>query len=113
MAGIEDFFTPGARNDQAPDPAAQFTSFLEDPRARAGLLQAGLSLMGPQPWGQGPSGAVASAIGGAGEAIGREEEAQQQAAEAQSKIQSRSDAASAREEKLAQGQAEIERKIQA
>src|SRR5215475_15422462 len=111
MAGIEDFFTPGARNDQAPDPTQQFMGFLEDPRARAGLLQAGLSLMGPQPWGQGPSGAVATAIGSAGEGIRSEEEQQQQEAEARSKIESRSSAASAREDKLNLQQQEIDRKI--
>lgn len=52
MAGPMDFFSPGEWQDP-----------LADPNARAALLQTGIALMQPSPWGQTGLGAVGNAIG--------------------------------------------------
>lgn len=60
MPGPEDFFSQG-----------EWSNPLQDPRARAALLQTGLQLLQPAGWGQSPTGAVASAIGSGAEAVQR------------------------------------------
>jgi hypothetical protein len=113
MAGILDFFSPRARNDEQPDPTAQFQGFLEDPRGRAALLQAGLSLMGGRSWGDTPTSQIGRAIGSAGEGIRAQEADVQQEAEATSKIQGREATAASRDARLAQGETALGIKQQA
>lgn len=98
----EDYFEPKprGRRQPAPDPSAQFQGFLEDPRGRAALLQAGLSLLGGRQWGETGLSSAAKAIGSAGEAVRSTEEEQRVAEEASSRVRARGSAAGARAQKL-------------
>lgn len=60
MPGPEDFFSPG----QWQDP-------LQDPRARAALLQTGIQLAQPRSWGQSGFGSFLGALGSGAEAVQR------------------------------------------
>lgn len=75
MAGPRDFFSPGPwqGDPRQPGPMDEITGFLQDPRGQAALLQAGLGLMGGPAWGDTGTSQIARAIGGGGEAIGRQE----------------------------------------
>lgn len=72
MAGPEDFFSPGEWVDGFAVPQ-QVQQAIEDPRLRAGLTQFGLNMLGGGGWGGSFGGDLARGIGGAGEAIGRQE----------------------------------------
>ena len=66
MAGPDDFFSPG-------EWPGQVQETLENPRIRAGLTQFGLNMLGGGGWGGSFGQDLARGIGGAGEAIGRQE----------------------------------------
>jgi hypothetical protein len=72
MAGPEDFFSPGEWQDAFVVPQG-VQQTLEDPRVRAGLTQFGLNMLAGGGWGGSFSGDLARGIGGAGQAIGRQE----------------------------------------
>lgn len=81
--------------------ADQWTSFLDQPGGRAGVLSAGLALMQPGAWGQNGAAQIGSAIGAAGEASGRVETMNLKQREAASKEDSRAAAASLAEARAA------------
>lgn len=74
MPGPEDFFSQGEWQDPSQNP-------LQDPRIRAGLLQASIAMGQPPGWGQTGFGTALNAIGHGGEAITRSEEEDRKAQE--------------------------------
>lgn len=90
MAGPLDFFSPGPWTDpNQPDASSQLSQTFNDPRAKAALLQAGLSLMAGPTWGDTGASQLARAVGTGGEAVGRGEAMDIKAQEADSKDQLR------------------------
>lgn len=79
-------FVPGGDPNTATDPniAAQFGTFLQDPRIAAAALSGGLSLMTPQ-WGNNPVSSIAQAIGAGGTSAQVMDEQARKDAEAESK----------------------------
>lgn len=69
------FGSPEATSQpQQPDLASQWSKFLDDPRGKSALMNFGLSLMQPAPWGASP---VATAFGAVGEGLRTQDEAAQ------------------------------------
>lgn len=89
----------GIMPEQFRNIANQIGTFLDDPRARAGLINAGLSLMAGNTWGDTPSSAIARSIGRAGEGVTAHEEETRKQELAESKMdvaESRANTAAAR-----------------
>lgn len=63
----------------------QWSLMMQDPRAQAAALQFGVSALQPGGWGTTPASQLASAVGSAGEAVGRHEAANRAQTEAESK----------------------------
>lgn len=78
LGGLVQPQTPMAQPGPAPQTpqelqtkTAGWDAFFSQPAVAAGLLQFGINLLQPNPIGQTTGGAIGSALGGAGEAVGR------------------------------------------